>query len=76
MPKLEKLKQVSCDCPRENSRTQMADDVPKCLLDAADVILSPVSLRDVLLTHRNTTPGNPHDRDIIHVVLVETDLQS
>ena len=50
--------------------------LPKRLLDTPDVILKPVPLRHLLLPNRHTLPGHPHDGDVVHVILVELDLQA
>jgi len=46
------------------------------LLDAPDIILSPIPLGDFLLSDGDTAPANPHDRDIIHIILVEFNLKA
>lgn len=51
-------------------------DSPKSLLDASDIILAPVPLRNILLANRNTTPTNPHDRNVIDIILIEIDLET
>ena len=50
--------------------------LPKRLLNAPDVILAPIPLRDFLLPDGHPAPAHPHDRDVIHVVLVEVDLEA
>jgi hypothetical protein len=49
-------------------------NLPKRLLDTPDIVLAPVPLRDLLLADRNAAPADPHDRHVVHVVLVKVDL--
>jgi len=46
------------------------------LLYAANIILSPVPLCDFFLANRNTAPRNPHNRNIIHIILIKRDLKT
>jgi hypothetical protein len=48
--------------------------LPKSLLDAANVILHPVSLCDLFLTNGNSAPSNSHNGDVINIVLIKVDL--
>ncbi len=50
--------------------------LPKGCLDASDVILSPVSLSNFLLTNWYTAPGNSHNGNIIDVILIEGDFKT
>lgn len=50
--------------------------LPKGRLDTPNVVFRPVSLRNFLLTNRNTTPVRPHHSDIVDIVLIKVDLES
>lgn len=49
-------------------------DLPKCLLDAANVVAFPIPLHDLLLTNGNPCPRHPHVRNAINIILIEHDL--
>ena len=46
------------------------------LLDAPDVVLSPISLSDLFLANGDSAPANSHHRDIVNIILIEIDLQT
>ena len=52
------------------------DRLPKRLLNASDVIFSPVPLCNFFLANRNSSPVNPHDRNIVNIILIEIDLEA
>ena len=50
-------------------------NLPKSPLDAADVVLKPVVLGNLLLADGDAGPLDAHNSDLVNVVLVELDLQ-
>lgn len=52
------------------------NNIPESLLDAAHIVHLPILLGDILLTNRDTSPGDAHLSDTVHIVLVEVDRQS
>lgn len=49
--------------------------LPKCSLDAPDIVFVPIPLCHLLLADWHTLPAHPHYRDSVCVILVEYDLQ-
>lgn len=47
----------------------------KRLLDASDVVLSPISFSNLFLTNGDSTPADSHNSDVIHIVLIKVDLK-
>lgn len=50
-------------------------NLPKSPLDAADVVLKPVVLGNLLLADGDAGPLDTHNSDLVNIVLVELDLQ-
>lgn len=52
------------------------NDLPKCLFNAPNIVFPPIPLRNLFLTDRDSAPADPHDSNVIYIVLIKRDLET